>query len=424
MLYYLLRPFTRFAFLIFYRKIHIVGKELIPAQGPVLFACNHTTAFIDPCLLACFQPRILHFITRGDVFKHPVANFILRAIHMLPIFRFKDGYGNLKNNAQTFEETYQLLHRGAAVIIMAEGGMAQSTQLREVKKGPARMIYGALEKYPMDDIQIIPVAINYSRAEKGRSDVSIIFQKPISAKSCQEPNDLESKKAILALTLKIRDALSEVVVHIDSEEDESLYKAKRQFALQSQNMDLFYVWNSHVKYDRYSQLLGSWPMREIQLAEKINHLAIDEKKIQRILIKSFIHENENFWERHLPAIGVSTKKMYCLIILILFLPIAVFSFIIHWIPTQCIRWIVRKFVPVIEFKSSVQIAVGMIIYPLWYLLLFFVAWTSFPFHHWFWYLLASVSGLFLLHYQECWMYFLNCNKKKELSVLNSFFINE
>src|SRR5690606_6953418 len=102
MLYYLFRPLTRWAFLAFFRRIYLSGRQNIPTKGPLIFAVNHPTAFIEPCLLASFGPRVLSFMTRGDVFTTPWVQWLLQQVHLIPIYRFHDGFSALRQNEKSF----------------------------------------------------------------------------------------------------------------------------------------------------------------------------------------------------------------------------------------------------------------------------------------------------------------------------------
>jgi len=146
MLYFFVRPIARIGLSVFYRHIYFSHPERIPKDKPVILACNHPTAFIEPCLLACFLDRSLYFLVRGNLFKKPIYDLLLRSLHMLPIFRLKDGgYGKLKSNYQTFQAVFQALEQNRTVMILAEGSTKQCKRLRPLQKGAARLALGALE---------------------------------------------------------------------------------------------------------------------------------------------------------------------------------------------------------------------------------------------------------------------------------------
>ncbi|MBK6903255.1 MAG: hypothetical protein IPH04_10715 [Saprospirales bacterium] len=71
MLYPITRPLAKIALSVFFRKLYLSGLENIDWEKPVILAANHPTAFIEPCILACWLPKPLHFMVRGDFFSNP-----------------------------------------------------------------------------------------------------------------------------------------------------------------------------------------------------------------------------------------------------------------------------------------------------------------------------------------------------------------
>jgi 1-acyl-sn-glycerol-3-phosphate acyltransferase len=222
MLYYLLRPLTRLAFLGFYRRIHLSGLAEVPASGPLIFTANHPTAFIEPCFLACYSGRTLHFMTRGDVFVNPWVHRLLRQVHLIPVYRFRDGYGNLRRNEDSFREARRVLARNNTVLIMAEGGMRHEKRLRPIRKGAARLAFDALEKDGLSEVFIQPVAVNYAAADQARSEMMVAFAPPFGISAYLDLYREKPQAALDAVTARIADELQARVIHIERTEDEAL----------------------------------------------------------------------------------------------------------------------------------------------------------------------------------------------------------
>ena len=91
MLYYFIRPFAKLTFQMLYRNVRFSGMEHIPKGVPIIFATNHPSAFLEPCLMATWLPRSLSFIVRGDLFKTKFKRLLLASMHLVPMFRVKDG---------------------------------------------------------------------------------------------------------------------------------------------------------------------------------------------------------------------------------------------------------------------------------------------------------------------------------------------
>ncbi|MFL5609336.1 MAG: 1-acyl-sn-glycerol-3-phosphate acyltransferase, partial [Gemmatimonadaceae bacterium] len=59
MIYGLLRWITGIALHWFYSDIRVVGRERIPAEGPLFVAVNHQNALVDSLIVGWIVPRRL-----------------------------------------------------------------------------------------------------------------------------------------------------------------------------------------------------------------------------------------------------------------------------------------------------------------------------------------------------------------------------
>ena len=100
MLYFFVKYISQIGSRVFFRKIYFANEHKIPKDKTIIFTVNHPTAFLDPVLIGAFGKNIVHFIVRGDIF---VGNFVLKilaGLKMYPIFRFRDGFTEMKKNAR------------------------------------------------------------------------------------------------------------------------------------------------------------------------------------------------------------------------------------------------------------------------------------------------------------------------------------
>ncbi len=224
MLYRLVRPLAAIGIRANYQHICLSNTDRIPTDKPVILAANHPTAFMEPCILACFLDRPLYFLVRGDFFVRPIFDFLLRQLHMLPVFRMRDGgYTKLKHNYSTFAACSQALYANKTIMILAEGGTHHEKRLRPIQKGTARIALGTLDAFPdIEDVYIVPVGVNYTYAEKSRTRVMIDFGEAISTRSYWEEYEKSTSVAIHEITKDIASALSEHIVIIERKEDEAL----------------------------------------------------------------------------------------------------------------------------------------------------------------------------------------------------------
>lgn len=229
MLYSFVRPIARLGLKVFYRKIYLSHAERMPRDKPVFLASNHPTAFIEPCLMACFLDRPLFFLVRGNLFQKKIFDQLLRSLNMLPIYRRKDGgYTKVKNNYETFQSVFSALHENRTVMILIEGSTIQVKRLRPLKKGTARMAFGAIEAYDLEDVYIVPGGVNFTYAERPRSEVMIEIGEPVKARDYMEAYINNSNKAILDLTNAVRGPLEDCLVTIDDPENEEMVEGLLQ----------------------------------------------------------------------------------------------------------------------------------------------------------------------------------------------------
>ncbi|NUU19624.1 1-acyl-sn-glycerol-3-phosphate acyltransferase [Cellulomonas humilata] len=89
----------------------VVGSHLVPTDGPVLFAANHTGIIDGPIVLGV-SPRPSHMLVKSEMFWGPVGS-VLRAAGQIPVEH--DGGRSALNNALV------VLRRGGVVGVFPEG---------------------------------------------------------------------------------------------------------------------------------------------------------------------------------------------------------------------------------------------------------------------------------------------------------------
>ncbi len=356
MLYALVRPVAKAGFKVFFRHIHIQGLENIPREGPLLLAANHPTAFIEPCVAACFQHRTLHFIVRGDIFKNRFYIKILNALHLIPIFRFKDGYTNLKQNQETFRYVNQVLQERKTIFILAEGRTIQEKKLRPVQKGPARMAFGAYDAFGVKDTKIIPIGFNYEQANIWRKDVMIQCGTPISVADFLPAYHENPLQAIQSLTDEIASGLAKNLVIINDVQDEHVCDIIFEITKNDHTAPVFPI------VIRNNKRL----ITEKKIAAAFNKLSEPEKSKLSTIANNYHHQLEQY---KIADANVITGKsaatfpsiLLLIILQILFLPGALYYFI----PVMTARMMTSKRVYVKEFQAPVLFALSAFFVLIW-----------------------------------------------------------
>ncbi|MEL6867088.1 MAG: 1-acyl-sn-glycerol-3-phosphate acyltransferase [Bacteroidota bacterium] len=356
MLYRIVRPLARLVLMANFKKIYFHRADLIPRDKPVILAANHPSAFIEPCLLACFQHRSLYFLARGDLFIKPIYIRLLNSLHIVPIFRLKDGgYQKLRNNYDTFAFCHQTLSEKKAILILAEGSTRHEKRLRPLRKGTSRIAFGTLDKYPDLDLQIVPVGVNYTHADRFRSSVMLSFAPPISVQEYYEQHTVQPVKASQQLLDKIKGDLVERMIIIREKADEPLVESL--FLLHRNN-------HPPVDFPIFEQ--GDQALRaEQQIANFVNELPEAEKRPIAEKVERYFSVLE---EKGLADQSAEQQQRVRsdLFFLVGYLP----ATLGHWLncpPALLIQRIVDDRVRAVEFKRSVALALGLVLYGLYWL---------------------------------------------------------
>jgi len=403
LLYKLVRPFATLSFHAFYRKIYLTNAGLIPKDKPVIIASNHPTAFLEPCILACFLPRQLYFLVRGDLFIQPFYDKLLRGLNLLPVFRLKDGgYGKLKNNYDTFATCFNALSENKTIMILAEGRTKQAKRLGALQKGSARIALGALEQMEgVEEVYVVPVGVNFTYADWPRSEVIIDFGEPILASNYWEEYQLNANRGISKMTADLYSRIQQSMVIIDKPEDDRLVEYMLQILRSGE--------------DRSSPPLLSDSRAQFQLernaAATIGSMDTASKKVLLTQAEDYFEHLQQFGldDRGVAGKDFATASVFTQIIL--GFPFQLFGKWWNYLPAYIGKKIAAERVKQLEFKAPVRWAVSLVAFLLYYIIWFLIALLCGS-----WWLVATVSALLLLGYYHLYYQELKERYKKSRRV--------
>lgn len=162
----------------FFRRVHIVGEENIPAEGAVIFAGNHPNALMDGWLLTATCGRWpLHFMSNAKLWNYRLLRPMLRACGAVPVYPRED-FGDEADNSQAFEKLYEVLEAGNSMGVFPEGVSHAEVHIVELKTGTARVALAVAER-GNTDVTIVPVGLNYVHRHRVGSQVAIEFGAPM-----------------------------------------------------------------------------------------------------------------------------------------------------------------------------------------------------------------------------------------------------
>lgn len=363
MLYRLLKLLIGIGVRLYYRQIKVKNVQFLEHHGPMIIIANHPNTLMDAWIIGqvCSQP--IHFLAKGTFFNSPIKRWFLSSLNMIPINRQVDGNTAGVNNNLSFEACYKVLEAGKTLVIFPEGNSIMERQLRELKTGTARI---ALEVQKRNNgnlnLLIVPVGIFYSQAEKFRSSVFVNFGK---GKLVKEAIDEDGSISVASkkLTARLRLLLEQVLVSTESKEQETLIQDLSTILL-----PLKPVKDIEGKADLMKEI--KIKMEEIQLiqpylVDEIQQLASSIKwKQSQLKIKS------DFTKNRFKSKGYLVELFTSVFFVLIGFPVFVFGIIHSILPFKLTEFLMTKLIKNIEYYAPIAVLLGLVLYPLNYILLF------------------------------------------------------
>jgi 1-acyl-sn-glycerol-3-phosphate acyltransferase len=210
-----------------------VGEEHIPTDKPFLIVPNHQNAFLDALILGGLGPRPLHFLTRQDVFTKKTTPWLSR-LNMLPVYRIRDGFGNLEKNQAIFKACHRVFERGGAVMIFPEGNHGEHHFLRPLTKGAARLVMEAQAEQEQE-IRVVPCGINFFAHRTPRTRLTLVYGESFSAKDFLTTYQENQQAGLKALKEEMARRMKDCLVIPEPSEDYEV-KVKKVLNLHNQGL--------------------------------------------------------------------------------------------------------------------------------------------------------------------------------------------
>jgi 1-acyl-sn-glycerol-3-phosphate acyltransferase len=177
-------------------RVRVCGAQNVPAEGPLIIACNHVS-LLDPPILGAFCPRKLHYMAKRELFAIPLLGSLIGALGAFPIDREGSATGAIKRSID-------ILRSGETVGIFPEGGRNP--------RGEARARAGVALLAELGKSAVLPAAIVGSNNAMRFGRVTVLFGRPLQLDRGEKPTREELTVFTQTVMREIR-ALSENVVH-------------------------------------------------------------------------------------------------------------------------------------------------------------------------------------------------------------------
>ncbi len=401
MIYQAIRGIVRVSLAVFFKKMVVSGTSSIPDQGPLIIVSNHPNTLMDPLIIASITDQRIGFVANASIFTNGILIAIFRYFHVIPIFRKKDiAPGENPDNREAFSKCHEYLGEGKTLLIFPEGSSYYELKLREIKTGTARIGLSYEESRNFEGgLKILPVALDYSDSIQFRSMVAVTVNEPIPVSAYRDAYRQNEFDCVKRLTEDIRKQLAKnVPVTSGKEQENFLIKAHR-----------FYSAYYEPGADLHENPKRSLELRK-QLSGALHHVHLHnsalyqetEAKVQDFferlkadgLTAGFL--TDRFLARNRPVVlaGYSLKFLFLL-------PVYVAGLAANYLPYILPSKIFEVLKVDIEYKTSVELAAGLITFPLFYSLelwLFRIYVSQSGWHALFALLLFPITGYVAMYY--------------------------
>ncbi len=348
---------------LYYRRITIIGSEKIPPNTPIIFAPNHQNALMDAFAVMFPARKHVVFMARADIFKKPAIAKILNMLQILPIYRIRDGYGELGRNQEVFDKTVEVLKANMPLCILPEGNHEGQKRLRSLKKGIFRIAFQSEESNSFNlNLHIVPIGIDYSDYFNAGADLTVVYGTPIKIADYAEPYHENEQKTINTLMHLLAENMRSVMIHIPEENYDLTYQISEMYEPN--------VWNTcNNKRQAYNKLtIKQYIVQKISEAFAFH----PEKAVE--ISNALSAYNANLGKTGLDDCHLQQKTPHFLgllldsLIRILLLPVHLYGLILNYIPFKVPVLFAAKLKDK-QFQSSIKFGIGLFSFPIYYLII-------------------------------------------------------
>ncbi|MEN7548464.1 lysophospholipid acyltransferase family protein [Rapidithrix thailandica] len=396
MIYSFLKIIVKLALKVFFRKITVNNKHLLPKEGPLLVVANHPNTFLDPLLIAVLLKQQVAFLTNASVFSNAFNKWLFSKFNMIPVYRKQDVKKGNPDNRKTFSKCYEYLAEEGTILIFPEGTSISERKLRQLKTGTARIALGAEAQYGGKlGVKIASIGLNYSQPQRFRSEVLINITQALNVQDYWESYSTDEAGTVNQLTDDIRKQLEEQMLITQNAEQDRLRKQIEKLYRQTLSHQLDANLDDKQEAFKLSQQIIDavnffqeyHPERFEQITRSIENyfrkLAIIQMRDE--VLSGFAGSKTLFY---------STLKNW--LFTLLGFPVYLYGYLHNYIPYILPSLIADRITKEIEYRAPIMLATGTFTFPLFYALQTYLVylWTSSPWFTGAYLLSLPITGFF------------------------------
>jgi glycerol-3-phosphate O-acyltransferase/dihydroxyacetone phosphate acyltransferase len=372
MLYASLKFLIRIALRVFFRRVYVRNRSLIPLQGPMIVCANHPATFLDPLVIGASLKPELFFLSKGEVFKGRLAKWLLPRLNMIPVYRQQDNPAEMHKNEDTFNRCFEHLERGGVILIFPEGVSLTERKLRKIKTGTARIALGAEARNGFGlGVKIVNIGLNYTNPHKFNQDLFMNVDTPIEVSTFREVYENDPIKAAALLTEEIRQSLEKHIIAIEDEQTDKL--VHRIEIIYKQRLANDMGRDTRLHADDFTLTRG--------IVDTVEYFKQkDPAKVEALRLKTETYFDDlkraGLSDRQLNPEGRKARLLYNNMIALLFMllgfPFYLFGLITNFLAFEIPGWFSKRYAPAPDFVGPFALVSGMLSFIFFYTLQIFL----------------------------------------------------
>jgi 1-acyl-sn-glycerol-3-phosphate acyltransferase len=368
--YRLFRLLARFLAGLFYRRVEVIGRERVPATGPLVVAANHQQGLMDGLLLAATLPRRLRPIAKAPLFRYPLIGQFARLAGAIPVHRRQDeGRGPVDNDTM-FGAAYRALAEGEALLIFPEGVSQPEPALMPLRTGAARLLLGSDGGSDGSGPRatLLPVGLMFHEPGTFRvGSAVVLIGEPVPTEDFEARP--EGDETVRRLTARLDAALRRLIVEARDRHTLDLVLAAEA------------IWREEAPEVAADPLARTiWRQRAARAHAYLAAFEPARLSALRQRLERYVGELEGtgLTDRDLSQ-GYQLRAVlrYALrqgLALVLGLPLALWGLVNHIVPYGLTALVVRGMDPEADVESTYKVAVGLVVYPVCWVLEGWLIW--------------------------------------------------
>lgn len=336
---------------VFYRKVIVLGRNNIDPDSHNIFTPNHQNALMDALAVLCTTKGQPIFLARSDIYRKKTIARILYYFKMLPVYRMRDGFDNLKLNDEVFLKTVDVIKHKNGLVILPEGNHGDHRRLRQLKKGICRIAFSAEEINDFNlNLKIIPVGLEFTHYRRFRQVLTVVYGKPIEVLQFKETYLENQPKALNDLRDHLSERMKKLMVHIESETDYEALDELRTIVngKYSDRIKFPKIFRDRMLIDTLNRLNQDKPELYRTICDKA--LSVKEKALKLKIGYRYLEK-----KRH----GLLSLLMGALLLLVT-LPLFIFGMAFNYVFLEVPKLPLKKIADR-QFHSSVRFVVSLLL---------------------------------------------------------------